>query len=291
MRDKKMTVMLKNRFWISAIYASLYILFMYSPLWAETSMPVRKVISLGPSITEEIYLMGAQDRLVGVTIHCHRPSQAATKERIGTAIEINIERIAVLKPDLVIATSMTSPKNIEKLKDMGIKVVIFHAAKSFSELCDQFLELAKLMGKEKEARKILIESRKEVAAVRESVAELPKPKVIVQAGARPLWVATKDSFINDFIELAGGENLGPSGLNGRFSREKVLELNPDVIIITTMGIIGDDEKALWKKYPAISAVKNNRIYIIDSDKYCSPTPVTFVQTLKETVAMLHSRYE
>lgn len=291
MRDKKMTVMLKNRFWISAIYASLYILFMFSPLWAETSMPVRKVISLGPSITEEIYLMGAQDRLVGVTIHCHRPSQAATKERIGTAIEINIERIAALKPDLVLATSMTSLKSIEKLRNMGIKVVIFSAAKSFSELCDQFGELAKLMGREKEALQILIKSKKEVAAVRESVAGLRKPKVIVQAGARPLWIATRDSFINDLIELAGGENLGPSGLNGRFSREKVLELNPDVIIITTMGIIGDDEKALWQKYRAISAVKHNRIYIIDSDKFCSPTPVTFAQTLKETAAMLHSRHE
>lgn len=286
-----MIIMHKNRFFITVICTGLCVLSICFPLWAETGMNINKIISLGPSITEEIYLLGAQDKLAGVTIHCQRPPQAAEKERIGTAIEINVERVTALKPDLVIATSITSPKSIEKLRAMGINVVIFRAAKSFSELCDQFLELAILIGKEKEARKILIDSRKEVATVRKSVAGLQKPKVIVQAGARPLWVATRDSFINDFIELAGGENMGPSGLNGRFSREKVLELNPDVIIITTMGIIGDDEKALWQKYPAISAVKNNRIYIIDSNKFCSPTPVTFVQTLKETAMMLHVRYE
>lgn len=281
----------KNKFILAVIFAGVCFLCIRSPLRAETGKEVRKIISLGPSITEEIYLLGAQDRLVGVTIHCRKPQQVKEKEVVGTAIEVNVERIVALKPDLVIATSMTSPKSIEKLKDLGIGVVMFRAAESFSQLCDQFLEMAKLIGREKDAQAILEKSRSEVEAVKKSVEGLPRPKVIVQAGARPLWVATRDSFINDLIELAGGENLGPRGLNGRFSREKVLELNPDVIIITTMGIIGDDEKVLWQKYPTISAVKNNRIYIVDSDKFCSPTPVTFAQTLKETAAMLHPENE
>ena len=251
----------------------------------------QRIISLGPSITEELYLLGAQDKVAGVTIHCHKPPQAKEKEIVGTAVEVNIERIAALKPDLVLATSMTSPRSIEKLRMMGIKVVVFRAAESFSMLCDQFLELAKLIGKEKEAQEILKNAWSEVEAIKKSVIGLPKPKVIVQEGAKPLWVATKDSLINDFIELAGGENMGPLGLNGLYSREKVLELNPDVIIITTMGIIGDDEKVLWQKYPAISAVRNNRIYIVDSDKFCSPTPVTFACTLRETVTILHPENE
>jgi len=284
-------VLLKNKFILAVIFAGVYFLCISSPSGAETGKEVRKIISLGPSITEEIYLLGAQNRLVGVTIHCRKPPQAKEKEVVGTAIEVNVERIVALKPDLVIATSMTSPKSIEKLKDLGIGVVMFRAAESFSQLCDQFLEMAKFIGREKDAQAILEKSRSEVEAVKKSVEGLPRPKVIVQAGARPLWVATRDSFINDLIELAGGENLGPRGLNGRFNREKVLELNPDVIIITTMGIIGDDEKVLWQKYPTISAVKNNRIYIADSDKFCSPTPVTFAQTLKETAAMLHPKNE
>ena len=281
----------KKKFFIGIILTGLCVLGICFPLKAGNREGIRKIISLGPSITEELYLLGAQDKLVGVTIHCHKPPQAKEKERIGTAVEVNVERITALKPDLVIATSMTSLKSIEKLKNLGINVVIFSAAESFPLLCDQFLELAKLIGKEKEAQKILKKSRSDLEAIKKSVGGLQRQRVIVQAGARPLWVATKNSFINDFVELAGGENLGPPGLNGRFSREKVLELNPDVIIITTMGIIGDDEKVLWQKYPTLSAVKNNRIYIVDSDKFCSPTPITFVDTLKETAAMLHPKNE
>lgn len=281
----------KERFIIAAILAGIHLSGIGFSLRAEADEEVKKIISLGPSITEELYLLGAQDRIAGVTIHCRKPEQADEKEKVGTAVEINVERITVLKPDLVIATSMTSPKSIEKLRSLGIKVVVFCAAESFSRLCDQFLELGRLIGKEKEAQEILKRCRSEAEAVRKSVERLPKPKVIVQAGAKPLWVATRDSFINDFIEMSGGENLGPPGLNGHFSREKVLELNPDVIIITTMGIIGDDEKSLWQKYPSISAVKNNRIYIVDSDKFCSPTPVTFAKTLKETAVMLHPKDE
>ena len=286
-----MKQMLKNKFIITAIFGSLCFLCVNSPVEAQSGKGIKKIISLGPSITEELYLLGAQDRLVGVTIHCHKPPQAKEKEVVGTAVEVNIEKIAALKPDLVIATSMTSPKSIGKFKNLGINVVIFPAAESFSRLCEQFLELAELVGEEEKAQEILNRSQSDVGAVKKSVEGLPRPKVIVQAGARPLWVATKDSFINDFIELAGGENLGPSGFNGHFSREKVLELNPDVIIVTTMGIIGDEEKILWQKYQAISAVKNNRIYIVDSDKFCSPTPATFAQTLKETAAMLHPKNE
>jgi iron complex transport system substrate-binding protein len=258
---------------------------------AESGEDIKKIISLGPAITEELYLLGVQDKIAGVTVYCRKPLQALEKEKVGTAVEVNVEKITALKPDLVVATSLTSPKSIEKLKNLGIAVVTFRASESFTRLCDQFLELAILIGKEKEAQVILKKVRSEVEAIKKSVEGLPKPRVIVQAGAKPLWIATRDSFINDFVELAGGKNLGPQGSIGRYSREKVLELNPDVIIITTMGIIGDDEKALWQKYTTISAVKNNRIYIVDSDKFCSPTPVTFVNTLRKIVAMLHPENE
>ncbi|MFA4983946.1 MAG: helical backbone metal receptor [Candidatus Omnitrophota bacterium] len=257
----------------------------------ETGGLAERIVSLGPSITEELYLLGAQDKIVGVTIHCRKPPQAQGKEKVATAVEINVERIVALKPDLVIATSITSPKSIKKLKELGIDVVVFRAAESFSELCGQFQETARLIGREGEAREILEKSRVKVETVKKSVTGLAKPGVIVQEGARPLWVATKDSFINDFIELAGGENLGPPGTNGRYSREKIIGLKPDVIIITTMGMTGNDERDIWRKYPSIPAVKNNRIYIVDSDKFCSPTPVTFAKTLEETALLLHPKNE
>ena len=115
--------------------------------------------------------------------------------------------------------------------------------------------------------------------------------MLVQIGAKPLWVATKDSFINDFIKLAGGINIGPSGESGLYSREKVLEQNPDVIIVVTMGIVGEEEKKIWQKYKTLNAAKNNRIHIVDSYKVCSPTPVSFVEVLEEIVGLIHAKDE
>lgn len=262
-----------------------------SILWGEanekTGKDVLRIISLGPALTEELFLLGAGDKIVGVTLYCHKPDKAMKIEKVSTAINVNIEKIVSLRPDLVVATSLISPKNIEMLEKLGIRVVVFRAAESFKDLCNQFAELGRLAGKENEAKNILEEVQKKVDAVRKSVEGFVKPRMIIQIGARPLWIAAKDSFMNDFIEFAGGENLGPQGTNGHISREKILELDPEIIFISTMGILGEEEKKEWQKFTVLSAVKNNRIFIFDSDSFCSPTPVSFASTLKETADVLH----
>ena len=245
----------------------------------------QRIISLSPQLTKEIYLLGAEDKLIGYTIYA--PSYAKNKEKVGTVTEANLEKIIELKPDLVLATPLTDPEEIEKLKKMDIKVVLFPRAKSFDELCRQFLELAKFAGKEEKARRIVQKARKEIGLIKNKTRNLDKTKVFVQVGARPLFSVNRDSFINDLIEFAGGENIAKNAKSGLYSREKVLKEDPDVIIIVTMGIVGEREKEKWKRYKCLKAVKNKRIYMIDSDKICSPTPISFVNTLKEIVEILH----
>jgi len=249
----------------------------------------KRIISLGPSLTKELYLLGVEDRLIGCTIYA--PECAKDKEKIGTVIDINLERIIKLKPDLVLATSLVNPKQVEKLRKLKIKVVVFHQARSFQELCDQFLELAKFVGKEDKASQIIKEVKEKVKSIREKTKDLKRVKVFIQVGAKPLFTAGKNSFVNDFIEFAGGINIAKDTEFGIYSREKVLEKNPDVIIIVTMGIRGAKEKEIWQRYKNINAVKNKRIYIIDSYKICSPTPVSFIETLKELVKILYSEIE
>ncbi|MCM8787480.1 MAG: ABC transporter substrate-binding protein [Candidatus Omnitrophica bacterium] len=270
---------------ICFLYIVFYFLTFHLSAYSQNK-PLERIISLGPSITEELYLLGAGDRIVGVTTYCKRPPQVIKKEKVGTVIEVNVEKIFSLKPDLVIATSLTKQKDVEKLKKLGIKVIVFPAAKNFAQLCEQFLELGKIIGKEKEAKEIIEAANKAINYISEKIKNLDRPKVLVQIGSRPLWVATKDSFIGDLIEFAGGKNIKTTK-EGLFSKEQVVIENPDVIIITTMGITGEKEKENWQRYKTINAVKNNRIYIIDSYKLCSPTPVSFVETLEELVNILH----
>ena len=251
----------------------------------------QRIISLGPSITEQLYLLKAQDRLVGCTIYCKRPKEAKSKEKVGTVVEVNLEKIIGLKPDLVLATSLTDFKAIKKLKNLGIEIVSFFPPKNFAEICEQFLELGKIIGKEKKAEEIISKAKDKINATKKKVKNLPKPKVFIQIGARPLFTVIGDSFVNDFIEFAGGVNIAQNLKSGFYSREKVIEANPNVIIIVTMGIVGEEEKGVWEKYLILEAVKNNRVYIIDSYKLCSPTPLSFADALEQITGILHPGQE
>lgn len=257
-------------------------------LYGEENIPGR-IISLGPTITEEIYLLGVQERLVGNTTYCRKPPEAEMKEKVGTITEINIEKIVSLRPDIVLATSLTNAKAKGKLKELGINVTEFSYAKSFNEMCRDFKRLGEIVGKEKEAEDVIKEAERKIEIIRKKVSSLARPKVFMQIGSSPLYTVNRDSFLNDFIEMAGGENIAASSPSGIYSREIVIKQNPDIIIITTMGITGEEEKKKWERFRTLNASKTKRIYIIDSERFCSPTPVSFVEGLEEMAGIIHGK--
>ena len=202
-------------------------------------------------------------------------------------MEINLEKIMMLEPDLILATNLTDPRTKEKLKNLGITVVTFPLAKNFAGVCEQFLTLGNLVGKRALAKKIVERAKNKADLIAKRVQKLPKPKVFIQVGTKPLFAVTKDYFVNDFIELAGGINITHGSSIGLYSREKVLDDNPDIIIIAAMEIDAEKEKEIWQKYRSLTAVKNNQIYTIDPDKLCSPTPISFVEVLEDIANILH----
>ncbi|MCG2714083.1 MAG: helical backbone metal receptor [Candidatus Omnitrophica bacterium] len=268
-----------------------FVVFMFQGIfvddvYASENYP-KRIISLGPSITKALYLLGVQDELIADTIYCIDPPEAKKKEKIGTVVEVNIEKVFNLKPDLVLATSLTNPKAKEKLKNLGVKVITFTTLKDFNDICKQFLELGRLIGKEDEAREIVKSAENKIVLIKEKINGLHKPKVFVQMGTRPLFAATGRSFINDYIEFSGGINIAKDAREGIYSREQILKENPDVIIITTMGMAADEEKKIWRKYGTLSAAISGRIYVLDTEEVTSPTPQSFVTTLKDFVCILH----
>ncbi len=254
----------------------VFVLCFNTPVFSQ-----KRIISLGPSLTEELYLLGAEKKIVGCTTYCKCP-----KQKVGNAIEVNVEKILSLKPDLVLATSLTNQRDIEKLNALGINVVTFKTPRNFSEICEQFLRLARIVKKEQKAKEIIKQANTEIEVIKKRIKGLPRPRVFIQIGARPLFTAPKDLFINDLIELAGGINIA-SSKTGLYSREKVIEDNPDVIIIVTMGIVGEREKRQWETYKVVEAVKRKRIYFMDSKKVCNATPLNFIEALKEIVKLIH----
>jgi len=272
----------------AGVFSCAFLLFVLGDVLAlpEASAPQR-IVSLVPNITEELYLLGAQDRIVGVTIYCQRPPEAQDKERVGAVVEVNVEKILSLQPDLVIASPLTDHKQIQKLRDLDIRVEIFQPPQDFEGLCAGFLDLARLVGREQEAGAIITRATEALDSIKGKVNGLSRPRVFVQIGARPLVAAGGDSFIDDFVNCAGGVNIAREVKTSTYSCEEVVRRNPDIILIAQMGLAGEGERGQWVQYTTIRAVQTGQIYVVDPYRFCSPTPLSFVDQVKELVRLFH----
>ncbi len=260
------------------------------PALAQEGFEAKRVVSLGPINTENVYLLGAQDRLVANSNYCVRPEAARDKEKIGSVMQVNIEKIVSLQPDLILATGLTQPQQISKLRSLGFKVVRFRQPSSFAAICDQFLELGRLLGMEAEAARIVDEARARVKRVEKLVADLPPQKVFLQIGSQPLFAAAPGSFTHDYIAFGGGINIAADQKRGGVKFEQVIAENPAVIIVAIMGSesgIGAQQKQRWLAASVIDAARDNRVHLVSPDTLCSPSPATFASTLEVVARHIH----
>jgi len=252
-----------------------------------------RIVSLGPILTETIYLLDADEKLVANTTYCVNPPEARLKEKIGTLTDMNVEKIISLRPDLVLANALTKKKQMNALESLNIRVVKFEDPKTFSDVRRMTQMLGEILGREQEAKQVVEAAQQEVNAIVEKTRKLPRKRVFIQIGIKPLFTASKGSFLNEYIDLAGGENIAMNDNPGEYfvySREKVLQENPDVILITSMGpssTAGENEREVWMQFQSIHASRNNQIYILDPDVICNPTPVSFVEALKKIAKKIH----
>jgi iron complex transport system substrate-binding protein len=279
------SINLRVRLWLIALW--LFVGFCTTLHATSQDSYPHRIISLGPTITEKLFMLGVEDRVVGVTIYCRRPPEAALKEKVGNVTHVSVEKIIRLKPDLVLATALTDSHLVKKLRQAHIRTEVFPEPKSFEEMNRQFIDLGKIVGKDQEAREIVALAENKVRAVSHRVAGQRRPKVFCQIGANPLFAAVGNTLLNDFIEHAKGVNIAREARVGFYNREEVVRQNPDVIIIVTMGMAAENEKRSWQKFKGVNAVRNGRVFVVDAYRTCSPTPLSFADALAEIAAALH----
>jgi iron complex transport system substrate-binding protein len=258
------------------------ILFLYISFTLTVSVFAQsnvRIVSLTPSLTQSLYFLEAQDKLVGCTNYC-ADGVKDNKEIVASAVAVNLEKVVALKPDIVLASQLTTPDNIATLRRFGIQVEVFQSPKSFTEICEQFIQLGALIGEKTKAERIVNESRQRVESVSAKMNRRTAPKMFFQIGANPIFTVIPNTFMNDYITLLGAENIAEDFRRGTVSREFVIAQNPDYIFVVTMGITGEEEKNRWGRYSNLKAARNGQIFIIDSDIACQPTPVTFAQTME-----------
>jgi len=267
----------------------LFIFLFFLSLWQAAALSYDRIVSLAPSITESLLDLGVDKELAAVTVYCDLPEGVEKKEIIGNLTNPNIEKIFSLSPDLVLAIEgVSQPRALAELESLGLKVITFKESGSFEDIVKNFYHLAELISRKEKAVEIINRVKKEIDLISKLTAGKQKLKVFWEAGAKPLVSISKKVFANDFIYFCGGENIFSDSIikYPRVSREEVLKRNPQAIMLVTMGNVSAKEKDYWKGFKELEAVKNNRIYVIEADKVCRPTPLSFLEGLREVAKAL-----
>lgn len=225
-----------------------------------------KVVSLGPNVTETIFALGKGKKVIGRTEYCDFPKEAEKINTIGTLQSPNIEKIVELKPDVVIASTHAKKENLDKLNQLGITTIALYGEEDFEGAYDVISSIGKVLNSNKEANAIVNNMKKKVNFVKEKVKEKDTPSVyyVIGFGKGGDFTPGKDTFLHKLITLAGAKNAGEDAVNWKYSLEKLIEKNPDIIICSKYF---DAKKGLQGTtgYTDLKAVKNNKLFEIDNN--------------------------
>lgn len=247
-----------------------------------------RIASLSPYFTHMIYVLNAQENLVGCSSYCITDPQDSI-EIVSSVVNVNIEKLAIIKPDVVFTTNLMDPKNIEAIRNLGIKTDTLGKVTSVNTIYEHFLYTGKFVGKQELAQNIVTREKARIDSIRKTIpVKNDSLKVFFQIGANPVFTVLQNTFMNDFITLANCKNIAKSFEHGTITRESVVLSNPDVIFIATMGVVAEEEKKEWEEFKNLNAVKNNKVFIVDAYKSCSPGPVTFTDMFEEIVHLIYN---
>ena len=274
----------------------LAVCFLGAALFAQAP---QRIVSTAPSITELLYTLGLGDRVVGVDRFSRYPPEALKKPRIGDYAAPNLEVIASLRPDLVMIP--TNPVQLrQRLEAMKLRVLELNQ-EGIPALYESIRIVGQTTGAAAQATRLSQQIRTDLDAIRARASRLPRTRVLFVAGHTPqrlegLIVAGGASYLNEIIDIAGGENVfrDAKAAYPMVALEEILARNPEVII--DMGEMGDTVgvtdaqkravQALWTRMSSVAAVRNRRVHAVASDIFVVPGP-RVVAAATEFLALLH----
>jgi len=247
----------------------------------------QRIISLAPSVTEVLYLLGADDRLVGVTTHCNWPEAARSKPKIGDLINPGYERILAAKPDLVIASTAGNDRSaVMKLVDLGLPVYVT-APRSVERIFKTVEAIGQITDRAQMGETLIARMTQRLDEVKHRLAGLPPVHAFFITWFDPLLTPGRYTFENGVLLLAGVESISADvdQFYPRFSLEQVLARDPDAIItVQHEGTLLPDlsRVAGWQR---LRAVRAGRIYVLN-EVFQHPSP-RFVDGVEELAHKLH----
>jgi iron complex transport system substrate-binding protein len=245
---------------------------------------IERAVSLAPNLTENIFAVGAGNKLVGVTSFCDYPAEAQNIAKIGDTINPNMETIIALKPQIVFVSTASQIETFTKtLEGQNITVFVTNP-NDFAGVLRNLRQLGEVLGTQANAEKLIADLQRRVKAVEEKIKDQPKTKVFVQISKEPLFTVGKDSFITEIIERAGGESATKDVATAypKLSKETALALNPGAIILSE----SPDNLEPNEVFINSGAVKNNRVFRVSAAWLARPGP-RIVDALEQMAKDLH----
>ena len=259
---------------------------------AASGVKKQRIISLTPATTEILFALNLNEEIVGVTTWCNYPPEAANKEKVGSFSQPDIEKILLLKPDIIFAAGLEQASAVERLRQLKLEVYVCDPS-SVNELFESITEIGRFVGREKEAVDLVDRIKTKIRNISAKVKHLPKdkkPKVFIEIWHDPLMTIGRNSFVDELIRMAGGINIAHDVFRSYsyFSSEQVIRRNPDCIILAYMGVYETLNRVKTRLgWEGVAAVKNNRIYNdINPDIFLRAGP-RLAEGLEEIYNRLH----
>ena len=254
-----------------------------------------RIISLSPSVTEILEGIGVFDRVVAVSDYCSYPAGVEELPRVGGWQNASIEKLASLRPDLIIMSEIHAPFIDGQLQALGFKVLVVNS-KSLSDIFSTIELIGQSVGRGPEAEKLRITIKSQLDSLALRMDGLSKPRVLcvvdrVPGTLRGLYVATKGSYLTELIEVAGGIPIVPSATSvyAKISKEAIVTFNPEVIIDMVQGAEGsfkEDVTSVWNVFNHIHAVREGRLFAIREMFVIHPSQFV-VKTAKLFAKLIH----
>ena len=277
-----MKKIIRNSFYLALLIISMFII-SCAKKNAENgkkdeNKEYNRIVVLDPATVEMIYMLGAEDKIVGVA-NLERskvwPEEKVAKlESVGTFIKPSLERIITLKPDLVITSALTDDNLNNGLKSNNIEAKRIQA-NSIEEIFTNFLEVAKMLGKENEANKIIAEKKAKLEEIKKMAARNKKGMFVMSAS--PLMVFGNDNLPNDIMKLLNIKNIAENqkGRNPIVTPEFIIKENPDIII--TLLPNPSQIVATNPQLKNVNAIKNSKFIVVNSSQILRGSPRTIDQ--------------
>lgn len=259
----------------------------------------QRIVSLAPNLTEILFALGLNQEIIGVTRYCDYPEEARNREVVGGLVDLNLEKIRSLKPDLVLGFRGNPRRLIDRLYQQKIPVFVFDTGRTFDDLFTLITRIGQLTCRQERAASLITTLQQQIAAIEKALPSHGQKKRVfltIYGQGSGLWTCGRDSYLSYLLHRARVENpaAGQKGNWLVYNREKLIKDDPELILV----MCRSREDLNWARawfltQPAlqkISAVRTGRFYFLDENLFSRFAP-RLVEAYRQLVMTLYPDLE